>query len=49
MPPHLFADQDGRMEYERNVRTGTLGGAVKRENSNLAAKDLPPLPDRPWI
>ncbi len=27
------------------VRTATLGGAVKRANANLAAKDLPPLPE----
>jgi hypothetical protein len=45
---NLFSDPDGHMEYERKVRTGTLGGAVKRANSNLAAKDLPPLPDSPW-
>lgn len=34
----------GRRQYECKVRTATLGGAVKRANENLTARDLPPLP-----
>jgi integrase len=42
---YVFPTRTGRRQYECKVRTGTLGGAVKRANSNLTAKDLPPLPD----
>jgi integrase len=43
---HVFATRTGRRQYERKVRAGTLGGAVKRANVNLATKGLPPLPDK---
>ena len=42
---YLFPTRTGRRQYECKVRTGTLGGAVKRANANLAAKGLPPLPE----
>jgi integrase len=41
----LFPTRTGKRQYECKVRTGTLAGAVKRANANLAEKDLPPLPD----
>ncbi len=42
---YLFPTRTGRRQYECKVRDSTLGGAVKRANKNLAAKDLPPLPE----
>ncbi len=43
---HVFPTRTGRRQYEAKVRSGTLGGAVKRANKNLAERDLPPLPDK---
>jgi hypothetical protein len=43
---YVFPTRTGRRQYECKVREGTLGGAVKRANANLATKRLPPLPDR---
>ena len=37
---------DARHWGEWNPREGTLVGAVKRANVNLATKALPPLPDK---
>jgi integrase len=42
----VFPTRTGRREYEHKVREGTLGGAVKRANANLATKGLPPLPEK---
>ncbi len=42
---YVFPTRTGRRQYERKVRTGTLGVAVKRANANLVTKDLPPLSD----
>ena len=36
---------DARQCGEWNPREGTLGGAVKHANVNLATKGLPALPD----
>jgi integrase len=41
---YVFPTRTGRRQYESKVRTGTLGGSVKRANASLAARDLPPLP-----
>jgi integrase len=43
---YVFPTRTGRRQYESKVRTATLGSAVKRANENLAARDLPPLPDK---
>ena len=37
---------DARQWGESNPREGTLGGAVKRANVNLATRGLAPLPDK---
>jgi len=37
---------DARQCGEWNPREGTLGGAVKRANVNLATRGLAPLPDK---
>jgi len=37
---------DARQCGEWNPREGTLGGAVKRANVNLATKGLAPLPEK---
>ena len=37
---------DAGQSGEWNPREGTLVGAVKRANVNLATKALPPLPDK---
>ena len=36
----------GRRQYETKVRENMLKAAVTRANKNLAAVDLPPLPER---
>jgi integrase len=41
----LFPTRTGKRQYEDEVRLGTLRAAVKRANANLAARDLPPLPE----
>jgi integrase len=41
---HVFPTRTGRRQYESKVRTGTLGGAVKRANERLASRGLAPLP-----
>jgi integrase len=51
---HEIVDQDAyviptrtaRRQHEHKVREGTLGGAVKRANANLATRGLPPLPGK---
>jgi integrase len=43
---YVFPTRTGRRQYESKVRTGTLGGAVKRANTNLDKAGLPPLPDK---
>jgi len=40
--------RDLARQYECKVRVSTLGGAVKRANENLAARDLPPLRAKHW-
>src|SRR5262249_643014 len=43
---YVLPTRAGRRQYECKVREGTLGGAVKRANVNLATKGLPPLPEK---
>jgi integrase len=42
---YLFPTRTGGRQHETKVRVGTLGGSVKRANLNLAAENLPPLPE----
>jgi integrase len=42
---YVFPTRSGRRQYECKVRDNMLKSAVKRANANLAAKDLPPLPE----
>jgi integrase len=43
---HVFATRSGARMSADNVRFRTLRGAAERANANLAARGLPPLPDK---
>jgi integrase len=43
---HVFATRSGARMSADNVRSRTLRGAAERANANLAARGLPPLPDK---
>jgi integrase len=43
---YVFPTRTGRRQYESKVRTGTLGGAVKRADANLEKAGLTPVPAR---
>jgi integrase len=43
---HVFATRSGARMSPDNVRSRTLRGAVERADADLAARGLPPLPDK---